>query len=53
MHDWCLGDLPGLTTIGGVKDAGRFASGTEPDVGLALRGDACAAGGKSSFALER
>jgi len=34
VEDWSRGDFPGLATIRGMKDAGGFAPGREPDVGV-------------------
>jgi len=34
VDDWSVRDLPGLSAIGGVEDAGGFASSGEPDVGV-------------------
>src|SRR5207245_11184054 len=34
VEDGSVEDLPGLAAVGGVKDAGCFATGGEPDVGI-------------------
>jgi hypothetical protein len=34
VSDGSVGDLPGAAAIGGVKDAGDFAAGREPNVGI-------------------
>ena len=34
VEDGGVEDLPGLAAVGGVKDAGDFAAGREPDVGV-------------------
>ena len=34
VDDGRIGDLPGLSAVGGVEDAGGAASGGEPDVGV-------------------
>ena len=34
VDDRRIGDGPGLSAVGGVEDAGDFASGGEPEVGV-------------------
>ena len=34
VDDGSVEDLPGLAAVGGVEDAGGFAAGGEPDVGV-------------------
>src|SRR2546428_11705043 len=62
VKDGSVDDLPGLAAVGGVEDAGDFASGGEPDVavgcGCSNRNprqdcDASVAGGEGAFPLER
>jgi len=38
VRDGSVEDLPGVAAIGGVKDAGGFAAGGEPDVGIVCFG---------------
>src|SRR6185503_661213 len=53
MDDWRLCDRPVLSAIRGMKHSGCRAPGPEPDIVLAERCNAGAAGGKSAFTGQR
>ena len=52
VDDWSVGDSPGFAGVGGMENARGFSSGGEPDVRLALNGDAGSAGGECAFAVD-
>src|ERR1700722_4831781 len=51
VGDGGFGDGPGFARVGGVKYAGGFSSGSEPDILVALHRDASSTGGECAFAF--
>src|ERR1700722_336123 len=47
-----VSDCPGSAGIGGMEYASDLAAGREPDIGVALHGDAGSAGSECAFAFD-